>query len=105
MQPEVAGRRGAYPLHIPLGGHIEHTPGGDAEAGDHRQRHKAQGHERVDAVGHAQRVGGGLGGLQIPRTYPARILRSFEIRKPSWSLLTLSTNLFTQKASPVKFSR
>ena len=52
-------------LYVPLRGHIEHTPGGDAQAGDHRQRHEAQRHERVDARGHAQLVGALLGGLQI----------------------------------------
>lgn len=49
---------------IPLGVHIEHAAGGDAQSGDYRQSHEAQGHERVDVPGHAQAEGLVLGALQ-----------------------------------------
>ena len=41
-------------LHVSLRIHIEHAARGDAQARDHRQRHEAQRHERVDRPVYAE---------------------------------------------------
>ena len=65
-QCQVSSRRfrGSSPSHIPLSQHVEHAPGGQPQGRDHRQSHEAQGHEGVNAPGHAQPEGLVLGGLQ-----------------------------------------
>ena len=59
---------------VALGVHIEHAAGGDAQSGDDGQRHKAQGHERVDVAGHAQTERLVLGALQRAVDHDQRIV-------------------------------